>query len=167
MAHTTLVLEIDSPNSINNVENGFWFYHDGIKHFVSENKNEYVMDWPIVPNTWLMKIRFNIWREKVSVLEYTMLQLQQREFFYLVVSFHHLGHSLSLDYIFCVLLNHDAHPTSKFQTQCIQIQQHQQQITKTKWDTNGRMDKYYAIGIPYPKFGMVINITFKKDDSYL
>lgn len=100
MWHTTLVLEIDNPNFINYVEDGFWFYHDDIKNFVSHNKNEYVMDWPIIPITWLMKIGINISREKVLVLEYTMLHLQQREAFRLVVSSHQLGHSPSLDYIF-------------------------------------------------------------------
>lgn len=42
--------------STNNMEHGFWFCHDDIKGCVSGNQNDYVMDWPIVPKTWLLKI---------------------------------------------------------------------------------------------------------------
>jgi hypothetical protein len=61
--------------STNNVEDGFWHCHDDIKRCVIGNKNEYVKDWLIVPNTWLLKMVINLSREKALELEYAMFQL--------------------------------------------------------------------------------------------
>lgn len=52
-------------SSTNSVEDGFWYDHDNVKSCVSNNKNEYVMDWPIGPNIWPLKGGINISREKV------------------------------------------------------------------------------------------------------
>lgn len=41
---------------------------------VSDNKIEYVMDWPTVPNTWPMRIRKNISWDKVLAQEFAMFQ---------------------------------------------------------------------------------------------
>lgn len=46
--------------STNNVEYRFWFSSDNIKRYVSGNKKRYVLDWPIVPSTWLVKIGTNL-----------------------------------------------------------------------------------------------------------
>ena len=58
-----LTKEFRSPN---NVEYEFWFCHDDFKHCVSGSKNEYVLDWPIGPNTWPVKIGTNLSREEVQ-----------------------------------------------------------------------------------------------------
>ena len=68
--------EFRSPN---NVEYEFWFCHDDIKRCVSGSKKKFVLDWPIVPNTWPVKICTNLSREEVLALEDAGLQLQQRE----------------------------------------------------------------------------------------
>ena len=47
----------------NNVEYDFWFCPNDIKCCVSDNKKKYVLDWPIIPNTWPVK------REEVLTLE--------------------------------------------------------------------------------------------------
>jgi hypothetical protein len=58
--------EFRSPN---NMEYEFWFYPDDIKGCVSGSKKKYVLDWPIVPNTWSVKIGTNLSREEVLALE--------------------------------------------------------------------------------------------------
>lgn len=45
--------------STNNMEHKFWFCHDNI------NTNNFILDWPMVPNTWPMKIGTNLLREEV------------------------------------------------------------------------------------------------------
>lgn len=93
---------------------GFCFFHDDIKHYVSGNKFEYVVDWLIVPNTWPLKIGINMSREKVSALEYVMFQLQQEE------AFSPHCRPLAIEMLpnpwlhFWVSLNPNVHPTSKF-----------------------------------------------------
>ena len=68
---------------------------------LSGTKMDYAMDWPIVPKTWPLKIGITISREKVLVLEYAIFQLRKkRRHVCLVVGFHQLGHSPTLDYIF-------------------------------------------------------------------
>ena len=47
----------------------FWFCPDDIKHCVSGSKNKYVLDWPIVPNTWPVKIGTKLSREEILALE--------------------------------------------------------------------------------------------------
>ena len=68
--------EFRSPN---NVEYKFWFCLDDINRCVSGSKKKYVLDWPIVPNTWPMKIGTTLSREEVLLLEDAIFQLQQRE----------------------------------------------------------------------------------------
>jgi hypothetical protein len=55
--------------STNNVEYEFWFCPDDIKRCVSDTKKKYVLDWPTVPNTWLVKKCVNLSREEVLALE--------------------------------------------------------------------------------------------------
>jgi hypothetical protein len=63
----------------NNVEYEFWFCPDDIKRCVSGSKKKYVLDWPIVPNTWPVKIGTNLSRKEVLALEDVGFQLQHRE----------------------------------------------------------------------------------------
>jgi hypothetical protein len=72
-----LMKEFCSPN---NVEYEFWFCPNDIKCCVNGIKNKYVLDWPIIPNTWPVKIGTNLSREEVLALEDVGFQLQQREF---------------------------------------------------------------------------------------
>ena len=60
----------------NNVEYEFWFWPDDIKRCVSGTRKEYVLDSPIVPNTWPMKTSTNLSREEVLALEDARFQLQ-------------------------------------------------------------------------------------------
>jgi hypothetical protein len=46
---------------------------------VNDSKKKYVLDWPIVPNTWLVKISTNLSKDEVLALEDAGFQLQQRE----------------------------------------------------------------------------------------
>ena len=61
--------------SPNNVEYKFWFFHNDIKRCVSGSKKKYVLDWPMVPNMWPLKIRTNLSREEVLALEDAKFQL--------------------------------------------------------------------------------------------
>ena len=62
--------------STNNVEYEFWSYLDDIRCCVKSSKKKYVVNWPIVPNTWWMKICINLSREEVLALEDARFQLQ-------------------------------------------------------------------------------------------
>ena len=56
-----------------------------------------------------------------------------------------------------------------FPRQWDKIKQHQLWVTKNKWESAGLMDGYYVVGvivIPYPRFGVIINIVSKKDNAY-
>ena len=55
--------------SHNNGEYEFWFCPDDIKRCVSGSMNKYVLDWPIVPNTWPVKINSNLSQEEVVAFE--------------------------------------------------------------------------------------------------
>lgn len=57
------------PHSTNNVECEFRFFPNDIKPCVSGNKKTYVLNWPIVPDTWLVKTRTNLLREEVLAPE--------------------------------------------------------------------------------------------------
>jgi hypothetical protein len=65
--------------SINNVEYEFWFCRDDIKRCISATKKKYVLNWPIVPSTWLMKIRTNTSKKELLAFEDKEFQLQQME----------------------------------------------------------------------------------------
>ena len=61
--------------STNNVEDRFWFYPHDIKYCVSGNTKKYVLDWLIVPGTWLVKVGINMPKKEVLALEDTGFQL--------------------------------------------------------------------------------------------
>ena len=70
---------------------------------------------------------------------------------------------------FHVLLNPDAYPTSRFgkSVRCDLTTPMNNFINK--WESAGLMDGCYVVGIgaiPYPKFGVLINIVFKEDITY-
>ena len=87
----------------------------------------------------------------------------------LVVGFQQSQFSPSLTHIFYMLLKPDAHPTLRFgKTMCRNptslLVDH-----KNKWESAGLMEGYYVVGvtaIPYPSFGMIINIVSKHDITY-
>ena len=56
-----------------------WFCLDDIKRCVNGSMNNYLLDWPIVPNTWPVKIGTNLSKEDVLTFEGAGFQLQQRE----------------------------------------------------------------------------------------
>ena len=56
----------------------FWFCADDIKRCVSENKKAWILDWPVVPPTWLVKLGTNLTCEEVFAPEDARFQLQQR-----------------------------------------------------------------------------------------
>ena len=100
-------------SSTNNVEHGFQFCNDDIKHCGSRNKNEYLMEWSIVLKTWLLKIKFNISREKVLLLEHTMFQLQQKAFSPCCRL--STMQTIPIPFLnFYIPLKFDAHPPSRF-----------------------------------------------------
>jgi hypothetical protein len=100
--------------STNIMEYEFWFCHDDIKRCVSGSKKKYVLDWPIIPNTWHVKIGTNLSRHEVLALEDAGFQIQQRE----VLSPRHRLSTVATLPIprtdFRVPLKLDAHPTSMF-----------------------------------------------------
>jgi hypothetical protein len=155
--------------STNNVEYAFWFCPDDIKRCVNGNKKKYVLDWPVVPNIWPMKIGINISRQKVLALEDVGFQLKQRE---ALSPRRRLSTTAMLPIPrtdFHVPLNADAHPTSKF-GKFVRCNLSAPTIDhKNKWESVGLMDGYYVVGItaiPYPEFGVLINIVSKEDMTY-
>ena len=46
---------------------------------MSGSIKNYVLDWPIVPNTWPVKISTNLLKDEVVTFEDARFQLQQRE----------------------------------------------------------------------------------------
>jgi hypothetical protein len=113
--------EFRSPN---NIEYEFWFCPDDIKRCMNGSKKKYVLDWPIVPNTWPVKICINLSREEVLALEDAGFQLQQRGHCPLVVGFQQSQLSPSLARIF--LCHQTRTPTlhSGLGRQCVVVQQH-------------------------------------------
>jgi hypothetical protein len=70
---------------------------------------------------------------------------------------------------FHVPLNPDAHPTSRFGKSVCRNLAPPTVDHKYKWDSAGLMDRYYMVGItaiPYPRFGVLINIVSKEDITY-
>jgi hypothetical protein len=79
----------------------FWFCVGDIIHYVGGNNKAYVLDWPIVPSTWLVKIGTNLSREEVLALS----------------PHRRLSTIVTLPILWlhiCVLPNRDAHPTSEY-----------------------------------------------------
>ena len=69
---------------------------------------------------------------------------------------------------FCVPSNLDTHPTTKF-LKTVQRNPTTFMVNhKNKWESAGLMNGYYVggIAIPYPRFGVIINIVSKEDISY-
>jgi hypothetical protein len=70
---------------------------------------------------------------------------------------------------FYVPLNLDAHPTFRF-GKSVHCNLGAPTVDhKNKWESVGLMDNYYVVGIttiPYPGFGVLFNIVFKKDITY-
>ena len=158
--------EFRSPN---NVEYEFWFCPDDIKRCVSGSKKKYVLDWPVVPNTWPVKIGTNLSKEEVLALEDAGFQLQQRE---ALSPRRRLSTIATLPIPrshFSMPPNPDAHPTFRFgktvrRNPAAPLADH-----KNKWESAGLMDGYYVVGvtaIPYPGFGVIINIVSKQDITY-
>ena len=141
---------------------------DNIKHCVSGNKNEYLMDCPIVLNACLLKIGINISRENVLAVEYAMYELHQRKTFLPCCRLSAIGTFPITSYHFCVPNKPCVHSTSKF----LKIR-HLNLTSRTtyhinKWENDGLMDGYYVVGvidILYPRFGVFINIVSKEDNS--
>ena len=80
-----------------------------------------------------------------------------------------LGHSPSLDYIFVCHKTLTPTQLPDLQRECIITCNSNIKSQKNKWESDGLMDIYFVVGvttIPYPKFGVIINIIFKEDNSY-
>jgi hypothetical protein len=70
---------------------------------------------------------------------------------------------------FHMLLNSDAHPTSRFGKSVRRNLAPPTVDHKNKWESAGLMDIYYVVGItaiPYQGFGVLINIVSKEDITY-
>jgi hypothetical protein len=161
-----LMKEFCSPN---NVEYEFWFCPNDIKCCVNGIKNKYVLDWPIIPNTWPVKIGTNLSREEVLALEDVGFQLQQRE---ALSPRRRLSTIATLPIPrshFSMPPNPDAHPTLRFRktmhhNPTVPLADH-----KNKWESARLMEGYYVVGvtaIPCPGFGVIINIVSKLDITY-
>ena len=132
---------------------------------MSGSQRKYVLDWPIVPSTWLVKIGINLSWKKMLALEDSGPNWSKGTHFCLVVGSQQLEHSPFLNCIFV------CHQTIRliqppcFQQKCIGIQQHQQQITQT----NGRVPDLWKATMSLnslPWFKVIINIISKVDTSY-
>ena len=130
--------EFRSPN---NVEYEFWFCHNDIKRCVSGSNKKYVLDWPIVPNTWPVKICTNLSREEVLALEDVGFQPQQREVLPLVIGFQQSQLSPSLACIFVCQQTRTPTLHSSLGSQCVVIQRHRWRITKI----NGRSPNSWKV----------------------
>jgi hypothetical protein len=119
-----------------------------------------------VPNTWPVKIYTNLSKEEVLALEDAGFQLQQREA---------LSPRRKLSTIAALLIpcshfsmppNPDAHPTFRFGKTVRHNPTTPLANNKNKWESAGLMEGYYVVGvtaIPYPGFGVIINIVSKYD----
>ena len=128
------------------------------------SEKEYVLDWPIVPNTWWMKICINLSREEVLALEDADSNCNRGRHFHHIVGY---WQSQCLSFLSCILacwviLMPTQFPY--FRKQCVQMQQNPQQITKTTGRTpDSWIDTMF---IPYMSFGVIINIVSKEDNIH-
>ena len=60
--------------SINNEQYEFWYFFDDIEWCISGSK-KYMLDWPLLPGTWPVKIGTNLSRDKVLALKDIGFQL--------------------------------------------------------------------------------------------
>jgi hypothetical protein len=153
----------------NNVEYKFWFCPDDIKRCVSWNKKKYVLNWPVVSNIWPVKIGTNLSRQEVLTLVDVGFQLQQREVLSPSCRLSTIAILPILRTDFHVPLNPNAHPTSRF-GKSVRLNLAPPTVDhKNKWESAGLTDGYYVVGItavPYPGFGVLINIVSKEDITY-
>ena len=56
----------------------FWFYPDDIARCVKGTKRRWVLDWPEVPEVWLVLSRTNLNREETLFLQHAGFRLQER-----------------------------------------------------------------------------------------
>ena len=160
-----LRMEFRSPN---NVKYEFWFYPDDIKRCVSGNKTKYVLDRPIVPNTWPVKIGTNLSRDEVLALVDVGFQLQQREALSPRCRLSTIPTLLIPHFYFCIQ-NPDAHPTFRFGKTMLHNPTTSMAYHKNKWESVGLMNSYYVVGvtaISYPGYEVIINIVSKEDITY-
>ena len=151
------------------MEYEFWFCLDDIKRCVSSSKKKYVLDLPILPNTWPVKIGTNLLREEILALEDAGFQLQQREALSPCHRLSTIAFILIPRSCFCMPPNPDAHPTFRFgKTVCRNpttlVADH-----KNKWESAKLMDSYYMVGvtaIPIQAFKVLIDIFAKEDITY-
>ena len=129
----------------------------------------YVLDWHVVPNTWLVKIGTNLSRHEVLALEDVGFQLQQREVLPPRRRLSTIATLPSPWTIFCAPLNPDAQPTSRYKKvgRCNLVAL--MASHKCKWECAELMDNYYVVGviaIPYPRFEVLIYIVSNEDIAY-
>ena len=70
---------------------------------------------------------------------------------------------------FCMLFNLDVHPTSRNSKTMWRNATTSMANHKNKWENAKSMDAYYVVWvtpIPYPCFGVTINIVSKEDNTY-
>ena len=116
-----------------------------------------------------VKIGTNLSRQEVLALKDIGFQLQQREALFPRRRLSTIAMLPIPQTHFHVPLNPDAHPTSRFGKSV-----HRNLATlivyhENKWESVGLMDGYYVVGIiviPYPGFGVLINIVSKEDITY-
>ena len=117
---------------------------------MSGTKKKHVLDWPIVPSTWPVKIGTDLSKKEALALEDVGFQLQQREAFSLRCKLSAIA-TLPIPRLhFCVPPNPNTHPTSRFLKS---VCQNPADGHKNKWDNDELMDMYYVGGvttIPYP-----------------
>ena len=128
-----------------------------------------MLEWPVVPNTWPVKIGTNLSRHEVLALEDAGFQLQKREVFFPRRMFFTIATLPIPRTDFHAPPNPDAHPTSRFGKTVRCNPTAPMADHKNKWESAGLMDGYYVVGvtaIPYPGFGVLINIVSKEDIAY-
>ena len=96
------------------MEYEFWFCPNDIKHCVNGSKKKYMLDWPIIFNTWHVKIGTNLSRQEVLALEGARFQLQQREVLSPCRRLFTIAALQIPQTDFHASLRLDAHPTSRF-----------------------------------------------------
>ena len=135
-----------------------------------KKKKNHVLDRPIVPNMWLVKIGTNLTRGEVLALEDVGFQLQQGEAFPPCCKLSTIAILPILELQFCMPPNPYAHSTSRLsKTMCCNLTTVMADY-KNKWENIGLMDDYYVVGITaisYPTFGVIINIASKNWHLFL
>ena len=116
-----------------------------------------------------VKIGTNLSRQEVLALKDIGFQLQQREALFPRRRLSTIAMLPIPQMHFHVPLNPDAHPTSRFDKLVHRNLTALIVYHENKWESVGLMDGYYVVGIiviPYPGFGVLINIVSKEDITY-